>query len=511
MNANGSWKRFGTLLMLCVMVLVSALFCGCPRARDPQVYIKQLDSEKEDARKRAVDELIRLGEDAVPDLIAALGSSSPRQREGALAALAGAHSLRAWEAVAEMLRSPDSVISVRIAAIQAMGKLAELRKRAAVELLEQALRQEEALACIKAAAESLRDLHYLDATNALLRALQEDQGAAAVFAAHALYSSDRLPEAAELLTESLFSSDLRAQSAASMCVNELADQFIDELLKAEAARPDPQPVRQALAEIRNKLLEELKGNLMPERVREIMRAFGKIADAPSADELMKVVTGEEKSLSSRAEAALALGAAALSDRSPNALDDRIISFLTENHRNEKLDMKVRIACAISLCKLQRLEGVQYLLAQLSEGKEADAELRIAAQEALSASGSFVVPHLMQKLDDPNVGATMYWAAAKTLGELRVEQSVPRLNDLLTHPGPPIVRPVETEEEEGAEPKPVEDFRYPPYVRWAAAIALGQIGGQDALGGLKKALGKEANPTVIFYIERAMKNLAAEKE
>jgi len=502
--------RSGRPMALFMVVLAAALFCGCPQARDPQSYIEELRAENADKRQRAVDELIRMGEEAVPPLIKALGSPEPQVREGALQALGGTHSLEALEAVAEVMKNPDPRPSVRIAAIQAMSKLAELRKRTAVELLETALRQEKDMGCVKAAAEGLRDLHYPDATWALMQALKQGEGLAAVFSAQALYEEDRLPEAAQFLIDGLFSSDPEIKSAAAMCINELADTFVDELLKAETTRQDAGPVRQAIVEIRNRLFEELEGNLMPERTQQIMRALGKVADSPSVERLMEVVTGEKLSISVRVEAALALGEAALSERCPGAVRNRILSFLVENHRNEKLDIKVRIACAISLCKLHNRDGVEYLLAQLSEQKEADAELRIAAQEALSASGDFVVPFLKERLRDPNAGPTMCWAAAKTLGELHVEESVPQLIELLSRPGPPIVQP-EKSEEEGAEPKPVEDFRYPPYVRWTAAIALGQIGGQEALDGLREALKREKNRNVIFYIKRSIKNITAEKE
>jgi len=502
--------RSGRPVVLFMVVLAAALSCGCPQARDPQAYIEELRAENADKRKRAVDELIRMGEEAVPHLVEALKSPDHMTREGVLQALGGTHSLKALEAVAEVMRNPDPSPSVRIAAIQAMGKLAELRKRTGVELLETALRQEKDMGCVKAAAAGLRDLHYPDATWALMRALEQGEGLAAVFSAHALYEADRLPEAAQFLIDGLFSSDTEIESAASMCINELADRFLDELLKAETTRQDAGPVRQAIIEVRNKLFEELGGNLMPERTQQIMRALGKVADSPSAERLMEVVTGEKLSISVRAEAALALGAAALSERCPGAVRGQILSFLQKNHRNEKLDIKVRIACAISLCKLHNRDGVEYLLAQLGEQEEADAELRIAAQEALSASGDFVVPFLKERLRDPNAGATMCWAAAKTFGELRVEESVPQLIELLSRPGPPIVQP-EKSEEEGAEPKPAEDFRYPPYVRWSAAIALGQIGGEEALDGLRKALKKEKNRNVIFYIERSIKNISAGKE
>jgi len=471
------------MLKLCCIVLVAALCCGCPHARDPEAYRGDLKSDNEETRKRAVEELVRMGSDAIPHVVTWVKDPDENVREGAAKVLMKARTTDALDAVATLIERPDPSLKVRVAAVQAMGKLAEVRKSVGVELLGKALREGKQAEYVKAAAQSLRDLHYNDATELLIGALREGKGLAAVYSAHALYSEERLPLAAEFLLQSLSSSQPAVSEAARQCVDELSDRFVDEILAYLEKHPDAAGARRALRATRDKLLEELGKSLMPERVREIVTALGKIADTPSVEKLMEIAAGKKMSLSGRAQAALALATSALSARSPASLDGRIRNFLEKALHDEALDIKVRIASAISLCKLRQRSGVTYLLAQLSEAKEADTELRIRAQEALAASKEFVVPYLIRKLADPRAGPTMCWAAAKTLGELRAQEALPRLVNLLD--------------------------RTEPYVRWTAAIALGQIGGQEALSALQSAMQNESDPTVLFYIRRALKGLGAQ--
>jgi len=206
--------------------------------------------------------------------------------------------------------------------------------------------------------------------------------------------------------------------------------------------------------------------------------------------------------------------------------------------DEDQDTRIRIGAAIALCQLREERAVAYLLDELDRFQEAIkqenisetrlndlTELRIGAQEALTASGDFVVPFLMNRLREQKPGPIIIWAAAKTLGELGVEEVLPFLNTYVTATAAPktrveadgqIVTKEGTDWRELAEDKAdelrasLESFTYPDYVRWTSAIALGQIGGKQAVASLRQAESLEndflarlhANRRLKAYFERA---------
>jgi HEAT repeat protein len=169
--------------------------------------------------------------------------------------------------------------------------------------------------------------------------------------------------------------------------------------------------------------------------------------------------------------------------------------------------------------MQDVEGVQYLLSQLeslerpAEGEEVDpaaaralTELRIRAQEALTSSGEFVVPHLLKAVREPEPGPITCWAAAQTLGALRVEEAVPDLGRLLTQTGPPQQVEPRREDPKGRVKLPGGYFEptrrvilealfenqevipaRSPSVRMTSAFSLGQIGGEQAIRYLEEGL------------------------
>ncbi|MFW6457443.1 MAG: hypothetical protein ACOC0A_04035, partial [Planctomycetota bacterium] len=175
---------------------------------------------------------------------------------------------------------------------------------------------------------------------------------------------------------------------------------------------------------------------------------------------------------------------------------------------------------IAMSRLQQERGVTYLLDQLEKMKRAAAEgevvesmemaeLRIRAQEALTTSGDFVVPYLLEELKRGYPGPILAWAAAYSLGDFRVEDAVPYMADMLTkttsvsnakvQPGDPESSTDVTTEggtvevqtnrqavlehvfEEGEMPARALS------VRMAAARALGRVGGEKAQTALEEAV------------------------
>jgi HEAT repeat protein len=217
-----------------------------------------------------------------------------------------------------------------------------------------------------------------------------------------------------------------------------------------------------------------------------------------------------------------------------AIRDRIVAELSEVLDQTATDNRVRIGAAISLARLRRENGVQFLLdsldrfeeavegGQIAEARLQDlTRLRISSQEALTASGSFVVDFLRERIAAEDAGPIIVWAAAKTMGELGVEESADRLGRYLTEKRE---NPEITLAEDGATSKPVvlenwedpteeavaamqdrlEVMAYPDYVRWTCALALGRIGGESASELLEEA---ESIETEFLRRLRANRELA----
>jgi len=166
-----------------------------------------------------------------------------------------------------------------------------------------------------------------------------------------------------------------------------------------------------------------------------------------------------------------------------------------------------------------------------ELRRALAELGINAAEALSEDVKSPYEFLVEKVRALDPGPIIRWAAAKTFGELGTREAIPYLADLATSTVEPMIsigpdgaiekinggKPLDKaaaeelkvifpDAEEGAVPdlstmKPWKDlseeeaakveqmlevFRHPDYVRWTSALALGSIGGPDALAALHEA-------------------------
>jgi len=507
-------------ILLCAAALVCAwLLCGCSKASGPEAYIARLGDPDGRVRRSAVDELIRMREDALPAVIelvrkAPATDRGVRELQAAVDVLSSVKTLEGLEAVASRMDDPDP--RVRLAAVRGVGNLAGVRKRMGVELLRRAL-QDPDPECVRAAAMGLREVASEDATAVLEQTMQAGQGVAAVFAAEALYRADRRSSAAEFLVESLSSPEEQTQAAARRAVNELGDLIVEPLAGYLTQHPDAREQQAALEQVRDGLLKELGGLRHPARVQQVVHALQLIGDEQCARRLIAIISQGQLNLAAQVAAAEALGEAASSDRPAGTREElrrAIREALRKQLGNERADVKLRIACAIALCRLEDAEGVQYLLAQLGSLEQAAAgeqeltELRVRAQEALTASGKFVVPYLIAALRKPDAGEITRWAAAKTLAELRVKEATADLARLLTattsaadvqpRPSDPVFKLRISGRREPFEPtrrtvleavfgnEPVIPESHPS-VRIAAAFALGRIGGEEALSALRRAL------------------------
>ena len=346
-----------------------------------------------------------------------------------------------------------------------------------------------------AAAEGFIELDYADAAEVLQETMNPAEGLKAVYAAYALYDGTRNPEAADFLLAEILDESGRRRKAAQSCLEKLADRFVDVLLERLSIGEGQGLVAALVGQVRDGLIEELDTNLTLGRMREILAALGKIADDASVDTLIKFTRKDGIEIRARVLAAEALVQAALSPRMGRTLMAMIGSSLKENLGNEKLDQRIRTGSAISLCWMRDSIGVDYLLGQLSKEEGTTAEVRIRAQEGLTSSGHFVVPFLLGGVKAADASDALRWAAAKTFGELEVDEAVPVLADFLTAAG--------------RVPGDAESaFRYRGSVRWTAAHALGQIGTGEALEVLKEALSAETDPHVMFYIRHAVEKLQA---
>jgi len=531
---------------LAVCLVLALSLCGCTRSEDPAYYVAMLGHKNEDIQRRGIEELARMQKRALPALEEALDSPNPLMRKGAVNVLARIRHSEALLAVGRMIDDPDK--DVRVAAIEGLSALAQVWKKRSVELLTEEFEQDDPV-CVEKAALGLRDMRYDEATEVLRSKFQSGQGIQSLYAARLLYESERKPEMAQALLEGLASSDPTIRKAAEYNIETLKDLAVRFLVDTIVNRGTAAGMAmKVLVQVRDALIEELEETLDSKRADKILHALGTIADQESIDKLFADFADRRLETVWRVSAAEALGVAALSVRSNEIQKREIIQKLTETMDDKRVDNRVRIGAAIALCKLRQPAAVQYLLDELGKFQEVMADpakvsparlrdltsLRIRAQEALTASGDFVVDFLMDKVRDPEAGPIIMWAAAKTLGELRVAEAVQPLGRCLTAKRPlTVARPAKgklperilvdaegrltdpqgkvltdvalsdwnnPDEKEVADlQERMEEFLYPDYVRWTAALALGQIGGEEAVRLLKE--GEAAEEDFIARLER----------
>ncbi len=638
----GTDRRYFPLLLI-GLTAVLPLLCGCPAEHTPRFYVERLGTENEEKQRRAVEELTRMQEKALPILEPALESPDPQMRIGALKVLAKVRRMSSVQMAGRLLDAPEK--EVRLQAIDTVSQLAGLWKERSTELLAAALQQQEPEG-VKKAAQSLMQMSYEDATEVLEQSLDPPDTIQAVYAARYLhemrpsektanlllqnllnrdeqvekqeelrraktaiqslvkeesekptealrqqldspntvravyaarYLHEREPseKTAELLVQSLLAEDeqlqqaaeesvqelggaiiellgqfvdahpgnerleemlltVRSRLAAEESVKELADRIVEPLVRFVDAHPGNERLQEILVAVRDKLIEELDKILDGKRAAVILDALATIADGLSVDEIKEDMLYGRLESRWRIAAATALGKAARSPRCRPELKADILEMLESALESKGMDNRVRIGAAIALCRLRSQNGVDYLLEQLDQFQEktrAEAKLsaselaglteaRIRAQEALTASGDFVVNELMDRLrkQEQKPGPIIVWAAAKTLGELSVEEAVPLLAPYLLKERETAPRAAGPEQGEEPPPDPItvgpegrlsepiqlenwdnpdeetvarlmdrmEIFDYPGYVRWTVAIALGRIGSDPAREALRKA-------------------------
>lgn len=493
---------------LCLLAALACLLigAGCGKGADQTAaYVTDLGSSDSEKRDAAINALVKLGPEAQNSVEAVVEKGQdPRQVAGAVSVLAKSGTQRALDLVAARIGDPQA--SVRHASIMAVADLARVDKSRSVALLAGAMDDRDASElCIGAAAIGLASLSVDSAVAALEENLRAG-GVRAVYAAEALLRMGRLEEEARaVLLGSLSSGADPAQKGAAVAVvmeKDLRLQFIPPLVDLLQNQPGAAGAAQALERIRDDLIAELGATLIPRLAGQYLTALGRIGDQASTQELMRILQDPDSTLYARAGAAEALGVAATSGsparrsllRSP--VREALQEFLLESDS----DTGIRMACAISLCRMQEAEGVDFLLKQLAELDSQDAEaaskmdpetlteLRIRAQEALTSSGEFVVPALIQALKNPQAGDITRWAVAKSLGDLRAAEGRPHLIELLTATVPasqaPGGRAEVLADALGGASAPVP--RYGAYVLQVAAVGLGRIGGRGAGDALEQA-------------------------
>jgi len=522
-----------SVLVLGVALALVLLPAGCAKSDDPNFYVQQLASEKEETRRRAVEELKRMQEKALPAIEKGLESENAKVREGSLKALANMRRMSSLLTAGGLIH--DANKDVRLQAITTVSELAGVWKQKSTELLGEALRQDEA-DVIEKAALGLKDMHYDEATAVLQETYEQGEGLSAIYAARYLYEIEPSDEIARFLLDRVVSGTTAQVEAAEASLLELKDRTVAELVEFVDERKNNR-VRMLLTDIRDALITELTQILDSKRAEDILAALGVIADEASVEKLVQDMRDTRLQSAWRVAAASALGTAAASPRSAQALRGDIIMALAEMVDDTDANSQVRIGAAISLCRLRQNIGVNYLLTQLDtfqevvggEQKVSEAELeglkelRIRAQEALTASGDFVVQPLRRKLESKErpPGPIIIWAAVKTFGELGVEDTVPLIRNYIlqkredTQEGALIrVGPdgrlsdevvlsnwQEPDEAEVAElQEKLEPFAYPDYVRWTVANTLRQIGGEQAVEILTEAARAEE-----AFVERLGKN------
>jgi HEAT repeat protein len=541
----GIGRGVGVWLVALLLALLP-IAGGCQKSQEPSDYIPLLASSSEETQRRAVEELIRMQQQAVPAVTQALHSETPLIRVGALKVLAKIRRMDSVTLSGEMIDDPNA--DVQHQAIATLNDLAQVWKEKSVELLSHALTLQDPVT-VRTAAVALSTMDYGPATEALHKAFETGQGIKAVYAAQMLYQMAPSDDTARLLLEKLSSPDKAERDAAEAAIvgvrdatdtvtyAGLEDRFVGPLVKYIDAGGNTAAAQTVLGEVRDALITELGKILDNKRAAQILQALGTIADKESVDTLKQNVDDTRLESSWRVAAANALGIAGLSSRARPAVRISLIQELTNVLDNTKEDSRVRIGAAIALCQLRQRNGVTFLLNQLAEFEKAISAtsmttaklqdltaLRIHAQEALTQSGDYVVPFLMDEIKAERDTRAMtpqqladweksnnrkaprnitVWAAAKTMGELKVEQAVPYLGIYVTElkKKPDITidargnmsKPMELkdyknpdETEVAADEDLLEIFAYPDFVRLTAANALGNIGGDDAHKFLQQA-------------------------
>jgi len=502
------------LAFLAALVAALPALTGCPKSDDPAYYIKRLESSDAEVQRRAIEELVRMSKEAMPGIKEALKSENPNVRKGCADFLSKVRRMESLTDVGTLISDPDK--TVRLKVIEAVAGLSQVWKVKSVELLAIAFDGDDP-ECVKKAGEGLRDMKFGEATAALRARFEAGKGIQAIYAAKLLFETEPSPETARPLLQGLISDEPTIREAAKANVKELKDTIVPYLVTFVDTGEGVARAGKVLDDVRQGLIDELKVILDSARAGDILAALGTIADDQGIEKLNADLRDTKLESAWRVAAARSLAIAALSRRSSPEQKAKIKGYLSSMLDDKDQDKRIRIGAAIALCQLREERAVAYLLEELDLFEEAIkaktisqarlddmTALRIRAQEALTASGDFVVPFLMARLRDTRKepGPIIIWAAAKTLGELNVHEVAPFLGIYLTATKTPQVvvnadgslrgevpagEWQSLTDEQAAELRAkFEAFKCPDFVRWASAVALGQIGGAEAVSLLRQA-------------------------
>lgn len=559
--------------LVALLVAVMSFTIACQKSENASDYIPLLASPKDETQRRAIEELIRMQQKAMPAVEQALHSDTPLIRVGALKVLAKVRRMESVRLSGQMIDDPNA--DVQHQAITSLNELAQVWKEKSVELLSHALDAKDPVT-VRTAATALAGMTYDPATEVLRKAFESGQGIKAVYAAQQLYQMEPGDDTARLLLEDLSSPDKAVRDAEKEAIVDvrdatgaittvgLEDKFVGALVHYIDTQKDTSAAQTILNQVRDALIEELDKTLDTKRAAVILEALGTIADTESVGQLKADVNDTRLESSWRVSAASAMGIAGMSNRVQPSVRIAIIKELSSVLDNAD-DNRVRIGASIALCRLRQQNGVRYLLDQLSGFEEALSAssmtesrrqdltaLRIHAQEALTQAGDFVVPFLMDKMKleaklrgmppeeqkirldlsgEARPGNIIIWAAAKTMGELKVQEAVPSLGGYVTEQkknpeitidaqgrllagteaNPQGLAPVDLalsnpqkppEAEVAADQERLEVFAYPDYVRLTAANALGGIGGEQGRQFLQQA--EQAETAFLDRLEACKK-------
>lgn len=555
-GTDAFFTRQTTLMLIGLMALSQSFVVGCGEGSGYKGLVEQLGSPQESERQSAVNELKRMGSEAIPEvtemfLQAPDSEVGVRQVESTVKILVDAGSLAALQTLEK--RMDDENREIRLYVVDGIAKLGQVRKKIGVRLLRKSIRDTYP-PIVKTAADGLERMKFPNATRVLEEVFKEGQGLAAVYAAMNLYEVDQRDAAARYLLEISDAEDEKIREIAQKSATTLGTErsegeaFVEYTVKYATKHPDAEYVETVLGDIRNVYFEELERALPPQRIKTIIGILGSIADQESVDKLVETLSDSGATVATRIAAAEALGEAALADRpaGEKKVKQSIIDVLRDVLEDSDVDSRIAIASSISLSLLKQETGVTYLLGKLQELEKAGdkehaeeesktyakepqdiTELRCRAQEALTASGDFVVPYLLEELKKGDTGRIFAWAAMYTLGDLRVTEAVPYMDEMLTSThiadeamsyarDPERVTEVTVENED--EKQKVQTNRTTVYeqifgdenvvparalsVRMAAARGLGRVGGDEAARALEESeqLHKKIEKAVDEYLK-----------
>ncbi|MHC5034790.1 MAG: hypothetical protein ACYTFZ_07110, partial [Planctomycetota bacterium] len=293
--------------------------------------------------------------------------------------------------------------------------------------------------CVQKAGEGLRDMRFAEATDVLRQKFESGEGMQAIYAAKLLYEEEPSAEVARPILEGLVSDKMAIREAAKQSAAALQDQIVAPLVAFVDTEERTVRAEMVLDAIRDALIEELNATLDSTRAAEILMSLGTIADEESIEKVIGDLHDTKLETGWRVSAEEALAEAALAARSTVEQKRRIRRELLQTMEDKAQKDRIRIGAAIALCRLRQQIAVDYLLAELSRSEEAIqagsrsddrldglTQLRIRAQQALTASGDFVVPSLLRVLQD----AEKKLELLEELGESRAAIDAGRISPAL---------------------------------------------------------------------------------